>query len=131
MFAFQRRDFSKPLSSGHRFLQGYHRQKRDRRRCNSRGIPPQPPATKSISQSARRPVWRHVVTLHILVGEICITFFPFSCEACFLYLVLWLCEKNTKLTKVNRTNVMKVHILDTIKLFLLVKYWIKINNIKN
>ena len=34
-------------------------------------------------------------------------------------------QKNTKLTKINRTNVMKVHILDTIKLFLLVKYWIK------
>ena len=26
---------------------------------------------------------------------------------------------------------MKVHILDTIKLFLLVKYWIKKNSIKN
>ena len=38
-----------------------NRQKIDRRRCN------------------------------ILVGKICITFFPFSCEACSLYLVLWFC----------------------------------------
>ena len=29
------------LSSTHRLLQWYNRQKRDRRRCNSRGIPPQ------------------------------------------------------------------------------------------
>ena len=44
MFAFQWREFSLPLSSAHRLLQCYHRQKRDRTRCNSRGtalIPPQ------------------------------------------------------------------------------------------
>ena len=45
MFAFHWREFSPPLSSAHRLLQCYHRQKRDRRRCNSRGIPPQPPTT--------------------------------------------------------------------------------------
>ena len=31
------------------------------------------------------------MTLHILVGKIRTTFFPFSCEACSLCLVLWLC----------------------------------------
>ena len=39
MFAFQWREFSLPLSSAHRLFQCYHRQKRDRRSCNSRGIP--------------------------------------------------------------------------------------------
>ena len=62
MFAFQWREFSPPSSSAHRFLQCYHRQKRDRRRCNSRGIPPQPPATRVISQWASSHEWRHAVT---------------------------------------------------------------------
>ena len=91
IFAFQWREFSPPLSSAHRLLQCYHIQKRDRRRCNYRGIPPQPPATRVISKWASSPVWRHVVTLHTAVGKNCITFFPFSCEACSLYFLLWLC----------------------------------------
>ena len=53
--------------------------------------PPPPPPTGAINQWALSLEWRHTVTLHILVGKICITFFPFSCEACSLYLVLWLC----------------------------------------
>ena len=48
------------------------------------------PSTRAINQWARSLEWHHAVTLHILVGKICITFFPFSCEACSLYLVLWL-----------------------------------------
>ena len=92
MFAFQWREFSPLLSSAHRLLQCYHRQQRDRRRCNSRGIPLQPPTTMVISQWARSLEWRQAVMLHILVEKICITFFPFSCEACSLFLVLWLCD---------------------------------------
>ena len=53
--------------------------------------PSSPPQTNAISQWTRSLEWRHAVTLHILVGKICITWFPFSCEACSLYLVLWLC----------------------------------------
>ena len=65
--------------------------KRDRRRCNSRGTPSRPPPTSTISQWACSLEWRQAVTLQILVGKTCITFFPFSCEACSLCLVLWLC----------------------------------------
>ena len=79
MFAFQWREFSPPLSSAHRLLQGYHRQKRDRRCCNFRGIPSQPPATREISQWARSLEWRHAGMLNILVGKICISFFLFYC----------------------------------------------------
>ena len=43
VFAFQWREFSPLLCSSHRLLQCYHRQKRDRKRCNSRVILPQPP----------------------------------------------------------------------------------------
>ena len=92
MFAFQWREFSPPLSSFHRLLHCYHRQKRDRRRCNnSRGIPPQQPATRAISQWARNLEWRHAVTLHILVGKICISVFLFYCEGMLSLVVLWLC----------------------------------------
>ena len=42
MFAFQWKEFYTQLSSAHRLLQCYHRQKRDRRRCNSRRIPHSP-----------------------------------------------------------------------------------------
>ena len=42
-------------------------------------------------QCARCLDRRHAATLHILVRKICITFVLFSCEACSLYLVLWLC----------------------------------------
>ena len=75
MFTFQWRESSPPLNSA-------HRQKRDRRRCNSRGIPPQPPTTRVINQWPRSPVWRHAVKLHTAVGKNCITFFTFFCEAC-------------------------------------------------
>ena len=64
---------------------------RDRRRCNSRGIPTQPTATRAISQSARSLELRHAMTLHILVGKICISFFLFYCEGMLSLLVLWLC----------------------------------------
>ena len=53
--------------------------------------PPSP--TRAISQWARSLEWRHAVTMHTAVGKICITFFPFPCEACSLYLVLWFCER--------------------------------------
>ena len=90
MFPFQWKEFSPPLISAHRLLQCYHRQKRDRRRCNSRGIPPQPPATRAISQWARSLEWRHAA-LHILVGKICISFFLLYCEGMHSLVVLWLC----------------------------------------
>ena len=91
MFAFQWREFSPPLSSAHRLLQCYHKQKRDRRRCSSWGIPPQPPATRVFSQWASSLEWRHAVTLHILVGKICISFFLFYCEGMLSLVVSWLC----------------------------------------
>ena len=93
MFAFQWREFSPPLSSAHRLLQCYHKQKRDRRRCNSQGIPPQPLFTRAISQWARSLEWRHAVTLHILVGKICISFFLFYCEGMLSLIILWLCGR--------------------------------------
>ena len=93
MFALKWREFSPAvLSSAHKLLQCYHRQKRDRRRCNSRGIPPQPSATRVISQRALSYVWRNAVTLHILVGKICISFFLFYCEGMLSLVVLWLCD---------------------------------------
>ena len=64
---------------------------RDRRRCNSRKIPPQPPATRAISQWECSLEWRHAVTLNILVGKICISFFLFYCEGMLSLVVLWLC----------------------------------------
>ena len=104
MFAFQGREFSPPLSSAHRLFQCSHRQEGDRRRCNSRGIPPQPPATRIISQWAVSLEWRHAVTLHILVGKICISFFLFYYEGMLSLVVLWLCA--IKLPRLNllRTN---------------------------
>ena len=94
MFAFQWREFSPPLSSA-------HRQKRDRRRCNSRGtqntyfsLSP-PPPTRAISQWASSLEWRHAVTLHILVGKICIIFFLFYCEGILSLVVLWPCGQIT------------------------------------
>ena len=78
-----------------------HRQKRDRRPCNSRGtqdtyfsLSPPPPPTRAIGQWTRSLEWRHAVTLHILVGKICITFFLFYCEDMLSLValwVLWLC----------------------------------------
>ena len=65
----------------------------ERRIHTSLSAPP-PPPTRAISQWARSLEWRHAVTLHTAVGKNCFTFFPFSCEACSLYLVLWLCGNN-------------------------------------
>ena len=93
MFAFQWREFSLPLSSA-------HRKKRVRRRCNYRGIPPQPSATRIISQWASSLEWCHAVTLHILVGKICISFFLFYSEGMLSLVVLWLCLCN-KLEQAN------------------------------
>ena len=92
MFSFHWREFFPPLSSAQRLLQCYHRQKRDRRRCNSQGIPPQSPATRVISQWASSLEWRLVVTLHIPLGKICISFFLFYCEGMLSIVVLWLCD---------------------------------------
>ena len=50
-----------------------------------------PPPTRAIGQWARSLEWRHAVTLHILVGKICITFFLFYCEGMLSLVVLWLC----------------------------------------
>ena len=66
MFTFQWREFSPPLSSAHKLLQCYHRQKRDRRRCNSISAPRH---YWAISQWARSFEWHHAVTLRILVGK--------------------------------------------------------------
>ena len=91
MFAFQGREFSLPLSSAHRLLQCYHSQWE----IGDAGIPgefpPQPPATRAISQWGRRIKWCHAVTLHILVGKICISIFLFYCEGMLSLVVLWLC----------------------------------------
>ena len=100
MFAFQWREFSPPLSSAHWLLQCYNRQKRDRRRYNSQGIPPQPHTTMAISQWAPSLEWRHTVTLHILVEKICIRFFLFYCEGMLPLVVLWLCDRDSNFKKV-------------------------------
>ena len=94
MFAFQWREFSPPLSSTHRLdcsSAWYLRQKRDRRRCNSKGNSTSALVTKVISQWESSLEWRHAVTLHILVGKICISFFLFYCEGMLSLVVLWLC----------------------------------------
>ena len=70
---------------------------RDRRRCNSPRIPPQLPATRAISQWARSLEWSHAVTLHILVGKICISFLIFYCKGMVSLVVLWLCGQITGL----------------------------------
>ena len=76
-----------------------YRQKRDKRRCNSRRTqniyfslspPPQKKKTRTISQWARSLEWHHVLTLHIMVEKICITFFLFYCEGMLSLAVLWL-----------------------------------------
>ena len=104
MFTFHWREFSLWLSSAHSSSSAttppeLHRQKIDRRRCNSRWIPPQPPPlgalTKGGAVSSDVTLWRHAVTLHILVGKICISFFLFYCEGRLSLVVLWLCGTNT------------------------------------
>ena len=100
MVAFQWREFSPPLSSAHRLLP----KMKEREVCILRSpgnaeyilLPQPPPSARAISLE-----WYLAVTLHILVGKNCITFFPFSCEACSLYLVLWLCAYNQQAIKSN------------------------------
>ena len=87
MFAFQWREFSPALSSAHRVLHCYHSQWE----IGDAAILPQLPATRAISQWASNLEWRHAVTLHILVGKICIIFFLFYCEGMISLGVLWLC----------------------------------------
>ena len=87
MFAFQWREFSPPLSSAHRLLP-YTKERQETLQF--------PPPTMAISQWARSLEFRHADTLHIAVGMNCTTFFPFSCEACSLYLVLGLCGQHRR-----------------------------------
>ena len=123
IFAFQWREFSPPLSSAHWLLQCYHRQKRDRRRCNSRGIPPQPPATRAISQWARSLEWRHAVTLPNLVENICSSFFLFYCEGMLSLVALWLCGDAQEFKHVLVCDIhFSEHLINkNEKLFLLIK----------
>ena len=101
MFAFQWREFSPPFK-----LRPQTPPIDKREICNSKGTvqflgnaeyillrqtSPRLP-TRAISQWARSLEWRHAVTLHTAGGKNCIIFFPFSCEASSLYLVLWLCS---------------------------------------
>ena len=95
MFAFQWTEFSPPFSSAHRLFQCYHRQKRDRRRCNPRGIPPQPPATSERVGKpswARSLEWRHVVVAHSGRENLHNRKFLFYCEGMLSLVVLWLCD---------------------------------------
>ena len=91
MFACQWREFSPPLSSAHRLLQCYHNQWEIGDAAIPGEFPPQPPDFRAISQWARSLEWRHAVTLHILVGKICISFFLFYCEGMLLpcMMTLW------------------------------------------
>ena len=94
MFSFQWREFSPPLSSAHRLFLPIDKRKivdaaiPGERRIHASPSAPPPPQTRAISQWAGSLEWRHALTLHTAVGKNCITFFPFSCEACALYLVL-------------------------------------------
>ena len=63
-------------------------------------LPQPPPPTRAISQWASSLEWRHAVTLHILVGKICISFLLFNCEGMLSLLVLWLCDSCTLLHSV-------------------------------
>ena len=98
MFAFQWRELSPPLSSAHRLLQCYHSQWEIGDAAIPGEFPPQPPATRAISQWASSLEWRHAVTLYVLVGKICISFFLFYCEGMLsLVVLLWLCGVATVL----------------------------------
>ena len=66
----------------------------ERRIHTSPSAPPPPPPIEAISQWAHSLEWRHAVTLHILVGKICITFFLLYCEGMLSLVVLWLCVDN-------------------------------------
>ena len=91
MFAFQWREFSPLLSSAHRLLQCYHSQWEIGEAAIPGEFPLIPPATSVISQWESSLEWRHAVTLNILVGKICISFFLFYCEGMLSLVVLWLC----------------------------------------
>ena len=67
-------------------------------------FPLNPSATRAISQWASILEWRHAVTLHILVGKICISFFLFYCEGMLFLVVLWLCADCTLRNIFGRTR---------------------------
>ena len=92
MFAFQWREFSPLLSSAHRLLQCYHSQWEIGDVAIPGEFPLSPRHYRAISQWASILEWRHAVTLHILVGKICIIFSLFYCEGMLSLVVLWLCE---------------------------------------
>ena len=91
MFAFQWREFSPSLSSAHRLLQCYHSQWELGDAAIPGEFPSAPRHYRAISQWASSFEWRHAVTLHILVGKICIIFLLFYCEGMLSLVVLWLC----------------------------------------
>ena len=91
MFAFQWREFSPPLSSAHTLLQCYHSQWEIRDAAIPGEFPLSPHHYMAISQWASSIEWRHAVTLHTLVGKICIIFVLFYCEGMLFLVVLWLC----------------------------------------
>ena len=92
MFAFQWREFSPPLSSAHRLLQCYHSQWEIGDAAIPGEFPLSPRHYWAISQWASSLEWRHAVTLHLLVGKICISFFLFYCEGMLSLVVLWHCD---------------------------------------
>ena len=94
MFAFQWREFSPPLSSAHRLLQCYHSQWEIEDAAIPGEFPSAPLYYKAISQWLSSLEWRHTVTLHSLVGKICISFFLFYCEGMRSLVVLRLCGLN-------------------------------------
>ena len=92
MFAFQWREFSPPLSSAHRLLQCYHSQWEIGDVAILREFPLSPsPPPPPLGPLANEGAVSCDVTLHILVGKICISFFLFKCEAMLSLVVLWLC----------------------------------------
>ena len=88
MFAFQWREFSPPLSSAHRLPQSYHSQWEIEDAAIQGNSPSAPCHYRAISQWATGLEWRHAVTLYILVGKICISFFLFYCEGMLSIVVL-------------------------------------------
>ena len=81
---------------------------RNKSHCNSRvtqntyfSLSTSPPPTRAISQWARSLEWRHAVTLHILVGKNCISYFLFYCEGMLFLVVLWHCVPDIVLNSEN------------------------------
>ena len=91
MFAFQWREFSPPLSSAHSLLQCYHSQWEIGDAAIPGEFPLSPRHYRPISQWASSLEWRHAMTLHIMVGKICISFFLFYCEGMLSLVVSWFC----------------------------------------